>query len=107
MFRFFFPFFLLALVSTASSQNIPPADPDEGKVFSFAEQMPEFPGGQEAMMRYLRDNIKYPARCLEANIQGNVYVSFVVNKSGQVQDVRVLKGVKDGSELETEALRVV
>ncbi|MFV0366379.1 MAG: energy transducer TonB [Mangrovibacterium sp.] len=77
----------------------------DSEVFIVVEQMPEFPGGVNAMRAYLAKNIKYPVVALENGLQGTVYVSFVVNQDGSIVDVTILRGV-DGS-LDKEAVRVV
>ena len=55
------------------------------------EKMPEFPGGQQEMMKYLSANIKYPLVAREAGLQGKIYVQFVVGKDGAISDAKVLK----------------
>ncbi|MEO0312739.1 MAG: hypothetical protein RIQ89_2396 [Bacteroidota bacterium] len=81
------------------------ADPDEGKVFLVVEEMPEFPGGQEKMYDYIYKNFKYPAMARENGIQGRVYVTFVVDKDGDVKDAKVARGIGGGCD--EEALRVI
>ena len=81
------------------------AEIDPDKVFKVVESMPKFPGGVEALMRYLSKNIIYPSIAQEMGIQGKVYVQFVVNKNGEIVDITIAKGV-DRS-LNEEALRVV
>ena len=71
----------------------------------FAEQMPEFPGGDDALMAYIPRNIKYPASALENEIEGVVMVNFVVNSDGSISKVNVTKGIKGGCD--EEASRVV
>lgn len=78
---------------------------DEDIIHVRAEVQPAFPGGQAAMMKFLRDNIKYPSVCAETGIQGRVIVSFVVNKDGSIEQVEVLSGVHE--RLDAEAVRVV
>lgn len=78
---------------------------DEGQIFQVVEQMPEFPGGMEALMKYLNKNIKYPSRAQDNNIQGRVMVSFVVNRDGSIVDPEILKAVD--KDLDNEALRVI
>ena len=78
---------------------------DEGQIFQVVEQMPEFPGGMEALMKYLQKNIKYPSRAQDNNVQGRVMVTFVVNKDGTIVDPEVIKAVD--KDLDNEALRVV
>jgi protein TonB len=80
-------------------------DPDEGKIFQFVEEPPSFPGGEEKMYEYLRNNIKYPSIAKENNITGRVYVTFVVDKDGKIKDAKVLRGIGGGCD--EEALRVV
>ena len=80
-------------------------DPDEGKIFQFVEEPPSFPGGEDKLMEYLSKNIKYPNIAKENNIQGRVYVTFVVDKDGKVTSAKVLRGIGGGCD--EEALRVV
>ena len=80
------------------------SDPDDD-VFMVVEEMPEFPGGTDALLEYLRTNLKYPDECKENNIQGRVLVSFVVNKTGEIINAEVVKSVNEL--LDAEALRVV
>lgn len=80
-------------------------DPEEGKIFQFVEEPPLFPGGDDKLFEYLSKNIKYPTIAKENNIQGRVYVTFVVDKDGKVKDAKVLRGIGGGCD--EEALRVV
>jgi protein TonB len=75
------------------------------KVFEAVEQNPEFPGGVEALYKWLSDNINYPAAAAEEIIQGRVVVRFVVSKTGEVSQVTILRGKHPA--LDKEALRVV
>lgn len=80
--------------------------PDEDQyVFIVVEEMPGFPGGEEALMKFLAKNMRYPVLAKENGIQGRVYVNFIVNTDGSVSDVRVLKGIGGGCD--EEAVRVV
>ena len=74
-------------------------------VFDVVEQMPQFPGGMQALMEYLSQNIKYPKEAMEAEKQGRVLVQFIVAKDGSVKAAQVLNHVYDA--LDAEALRVV
>ena len=78
---------------------------DYDEVFVSVEKMPLFPGGEAALMTYIRDNITYPATAADKNIQGKVVVQFVVDTAGQVGDVKVLRSVD--ADLDREAVRVV
>lgn len=74
-------------------------------IADFAEVEPTFPGGEAAMMSWIQENIEYPQLAVEMGEQGKVFVQFVVNKDGSIQDVKVLRGVSDA--LDGEAKRVV
>lgn len=78
---------------------------DDNQIFDFLEEMPEFPGGEAEMMKWLGKNVVYPAIAQENNIQGRVMVGFVVEKNGTVSDVKILRGVDPS--LDKEAARVV
>ncbi|MBP5420446.1 MAG: energy transducer TonB [Bacteroidales bacterium] len=69
------------------------------------EELPSFPGGDGELRKYLKDNTNYPAAALENGIQGRVFVSFVVNKEGDITDVKVARPANPS--LEKEAIRVV
>jgi periplasmic protein TonB len=71
----------------------------------FVEQAPEFVNGLKAMYQFLGDNIKYPAVARENNIEGTVYINFVVGKDGTIRDVKVKRGIAGGCN--EEAIRVV
>ncbi len=77
----------------------------EEQIFTIVEEMPSFPGGEAALMKYLSSNTKYPAIAKDANIQGTVFVTFVVDTDGKVKDVRVLRSIGGGCD--EEAVRVV
>jgi len=74
---------------------------------SFAQEMPVYPGGQSALYQDIAKNIQYPKEMEEANIQGKVYVSIVVERDGSLTDVHVIRGVNGGSQLDREAVRAV
>lgn len=77
----------------------------EEEIFTIVETNPSFPGGEAKMYKYLGQNMKYPPIARDNNIQGRVYVSFVVEKNGNITDVRVLRGIGGGCD--EEAIRVV
>ena len=81
---------------------------DEGEieeVFVIVEQMPEFPGGEVALRNYIAENVDYPVLAQENDIQGTVFIRFIVTKSGSVKDVQIIRGYHEL--LDEEALRVV
>ena len=80
-------------------------EPVKEEIFTAVEQMPQFPGGEAELLKYIASHIKYPTMAAENNIQGRVVVKFVVNKNGKVGDVVVVRG-KD-PDLDKEAVRVV
>jgi len=80
-------------------------DEEAQQIHVVVEKMPEFPGGQEAMNRWLSKNIKYPLLAQENNIQGRVVCQFVVNSDGKIVDVVVVRGVE--ASLDAEAVRVI
>ncbi|MCF6358816.1 MAG: energy transducer TonB [Draconibacterium sp.] len=75
------------------------------KPFMFVEEMPEFPGGEKALLNYLATNVKYPVIAQENGIQGKVYITFVVDKNGSINNVSVLRGVDKS--LDNESIRVI
>lgn len=77
----------------------------EEEIFVFVEDNPEFPGGEQAMYSFLRDNIKYPQLARENNITGKVYIKFVVEKDGSISNVRIMRDIGGGCG--NEAVRVV
>ncbi|MBC6699685.1 energy transducer TonB [Hymenobacter puniceus] len=99
--------------STGSLTGNPTGTTDSGttkttappKPFITAEVMPQFVGGQEALMRYMQKNLRYPAQALRNSVSGRVYISFTVLASGDIADVQVLKGLGFGTD--EEASRVV
>ena len=78
---------------------------DDEEFFMVVENMPEFPGGDLGLMKFIQKNVKYPAIAKEYNITGKVYVSFIVDKQGKVTNVKIVRGVDKN--LDAEALRVV
>jgi protein TonB len=89
----------------------PPADvveeeEPEDVIFKVVESMPEFPGGQQALFKFLSENVKYPVIAQENGIQGRVICQFTVNKDGSIVDIEVVKTGGDPS-LDKEAIRVI
>ena len=84
----------------------PVEEEEEEVIFMVVETMPEFPGGQQALFKYLGENVKYPVIAQENGIQGRVICQFVVNKDGSIVDVVVVRSSGEPS-LDKEALRVI
>ena len=87
-------------------ENIIDEPEDDDVPFLIVEKMPEFPGGQQALFKYLSENVKYPVIAQENGIQGKVVCQFVVNKDGSIVDVEVVRSGGDPS-LDKEAVRVI
>ena len=78
---------------------------EEQQIFTVVENDPEFPGGMEALYKYLAQNIKYPQLARDNNITGRVYVTFVVERDGSITGCKVLRDIGGGCG--AEAVRVV
>ncbi len=77
----------------------------EDTVYQIVEQMPQYTGGEEAMMKYVAENIKYPQEAKDKNISGRVFIGFVIEKDGSVSNVKVVRGIGGGCD--EEAVRVI
>ncbi|MCA8832185.1 energy transducer TonB [Hymenobacter pini] len=77
----------------------------ETKPYTYVEQMPVFPGGQEALLKYIAEHIKYPAMALRNQVEGRVFIKFVVGPDGSVTNAEVQKGI--GAGCDEESLRVI
>lgn len=82
-----------------------PAPDTELKDWTYVEEMPVFPGGDAALLRYLQEHLRYPATALREGIEGTVYVGFVINREGRVEKINVRNYTGGG--LEEEAVRVI
>ena len=82
-----------------------PLVPEDAPPVTWAQHMPEFNGGPEAMYKYLAENLKYPKMAAKMNVEAKLYVQFIVNKDGSISDVEVLRS--EGFGLDEEAARVV
>ncbi|OWY20555.1 energy transducer TonB [Sphingobacteriales bacterium UPWRP_1] len=77
------------------------------EVLQTAEVMPQFPGGQNALFLFMSENTRYPASAQQLGIEGTVYVGFIVEPDGSINNISILKGLPEGgSGIEAEALRV-
>jgi protein TonB len=97
-----------ANMNTKVADYVPPEEEEsvpEQHIFMVVEQMPSFPGGMAALMKYLATHIKYPELAKESGIQGRVFINFVVEPDGSISHVKVLRGIGGGCD--EEAVRVV
>ena len=98
-------FFLIlgfATLITARAQN---TDTPCGKVFQVVEQMPQFPGGQSAMIKFIADSLRYPSVVCTASVEGRIVVRFVVDCKGNIVNPLVVRSVDPL--LDREAIRLV
>jgi protein TonB len=94
---------LLLMVNTNAMAQSKKTSND--KVFEKVEDMPEFPGGEQAMMDFVGKNVQYPKEAMEKEISGRVLVGFIVEKDGSVNEVKIVRGIGGGCD--EEAVRVV
>lgn len=92
-------FLIFSTISLAQHKNTEP------KIYDIVEVAPEFKGGKAKMYEYLSTNVMYPAEAIDANIQGKVYVQFIVTNKGKIIDAEIVKGFHEL--LDKEALRVI
>lgn len=101
------------LAQSNHEEILPPAEKpavveqEKDVPFVLVEQMPKFPGGENAMFKYISDNIVHPKAAQKSGIAGTVYIFFIIDKKGNVTSTEVRRGVKGGEELNAEALRVI
>lgn len=86
---------------SANNTNIP----QEEKIYTKVDKMPEYKGGDKELIKFIINNVTYPEDSKSKNIQGKVFISFIVNTDGSLSDYNVEKSVN--KELDDEALRVV
>jgi len=91
-----------AVVASQSSSDAQ----GDNTVYTTVEKMPEFPGGQQAMNRYLSEDLRYPVIAQENGIQGRAICQYVVNKDGSISDVKIVRSAGDPS-LDKEAIRLI
>jgi len=85
--------------------NKPDMTPDKNGVYQIVEEMPQYPGGEDALMDYVSKNVVYPSEAQEKGISGRVFVSFIVEKDGSVNEVKVMRGIGGGCD--EESVRVI
>jgi len=87
------------------TEQIAASSAKQNQAYTIVEQMPEFPGGEEALRNFMAANVKYPAIAQEKGIEGKVFIKFVVTKTGKVTNAKVVRSIDPL--LNTEAIRVV
>lgn len=81
--------------------------PQQEKIYHHVEQMPTFPGGTDSLFHFLQKNLRYPEYERNQKIEGKVYVGFVVDKTGKICKPKVLRGMPNAPNFNTEVLRIV
>ena len=101
--------YILLIASTATfaqtTEPVTSASPSEGKAFLVVEQMPEYPGGDEALKKFIRDNLRYPKMESTNGIQGRVIIAFVVEIDGSLSNITLKNTISAG--IDEEAKRIV
>lgn len=82
-----------------------PTNQDKFDGFGTSDILPEFPGGQLAWEKYIRKNLRYPAKALKNRIQGKVLMRFQITKTGELKEIRVVRGLGYGTD--EEAIRLI
>ena len=96
---------LLSILSfTTHAQDAEPATKKE-QVFTFVEQMPAFPGGEQAMYKYIKETLRYPEEAMDEGLEGRVYIKFIVSETGEIKDVMPAKPAEKS--LQDEAIRII
>jgi TonB family protein len=96
---------LLLAAQLASANEIPTDSAKKEMVYDMPQQMPEYPGGGDALDQFIKSNIKYPADAKAAKAQGKVYIQFIVEKDGKISQIKVRRGAHKS--LDAEAIRVI
>lgn len=82
--------------------------PDSNHVFDFVEKMPEYPGGQVAMMAFIQQNLQYPEYAKDNNLEGSVFATFIIDKKGKITDVKILRSMNPPCiACDSEVIRVI
>ena len=103
--KLFFIIFILCFAGFTQQVYSQNSSIEESAIFTKVDKMPEYPGGQVALVKYLSKNIKYPSKFKKNKINGRVFVSFVIDKDGKVVTPKIVKSLNE--ECDAEALRVI
>jgi TonB family protein len=82
-------------------QNVIP----EPQIYSYVEQMPEYPGGEDMLEKYFKENLNYPAKEKEMGVEGRVICRFIVNEDGSLSDIKIVRSISEGCD--EEAIRLI
>ena len=94
---------IAAPIATNTTKSEITEEPE--KPFIIVEQMPQFPGGEKEMMKFIKNNLRYPATAIEMGIFGTVTVNFVVGRDGRINNIKIIRGIGGGCD--EEAVRIL
>ncbi len=103
--KFIFLFLIATSILSFQKSYSQSNSTDENTIYTKVDKMPEYPGGQVALVKYISKNIKYPAKYKKDKVNGRVFVSFVIDKTGKVVMAKIVKSLNE--ECDAEALRVI
>jgi periplasmic protein TonB len=106
--KYLFFLFLLGATNLLAQSSLSPdtlSNVDNGEIFTVVDVMPEYPGGNEAMVRFIGSNTQYPTSARRSGEEGTVFVGFIITKQGDIRDVKTVKGVSPA--VNEEAERVI
>jgi periplasmic protein TonB len=106
--KYLFSLFLLGATNLLAQSSLSPdtlSNVDNGEIFTVVDVMPEYPGGNEAMVRFIGSNTQYPTSARRSGEEGTVFVGFIITKQGDIRDVKTVKGVSPA--VNEEAERVI
>ena len=92
-------------ITSGEDINVKVKHAKNDSIYQIVDQMPEFPGGTEALLKFVANNVKYPEKAKDEEISGRVFISFVIEKDGSVSNVELKRGIGGGCD--DEAVRVV
>jgi len=90
----------------SAPETIPaPLPPDDNKIYTMVDKMPQFPGGDVELLKFINENLKYPITAQEQGIEGRVVASFTVEKDGSINDVEIVRSLEES--LDNESIRIL
>ncbi len=92
---------------TPEPEIAPPSPKEDPNIFEIPEELAEFPGGRDAMNEYMSKNLKYPPVAIETGLEGKCYLKFVISTTGDISNIKLMKGVTDCPECDQEAIRML
>lgn len=96
---------MILFAVSASAQTVKDNESPAEEVFTMVEQMPQYPAGDDALFKFIRDNVRYPKKAMDDGTEGRVIVRFIVSKTGALENFEVKRSVSP--EIDEEALRVI